>query len=149
MGCGRRFYCEKCGYDFQEFEGIGYLYPNEVRDAIKDGKAGKLGKEVKEFFNQYPNGTINCESAGYVCKKCGAMKNEAKYTLYAPKEGIADIPNFCMPQDLREWYTVYKRYSHKCDECGGSMKMLTADAKPKCPRCGDILKNGISNICWD
>jgi hypothetical protein len=149
MGSGRRFYCEKCGYDFLEFNGIGFLYPNELREAIKDGKEGKLGKEVKEFFKMYPNGTLNYELATYICKGCGIMKNEAKYTMYAPKEGITDLPNFCMPHELREWYTVYKRFPHKCNECGGSMKMLTANAKPKCPRCGNILKTGINDICWD
>ena len=149
MGRGRRFYCEKCGYDFEEYCGVGYTYPMVVEDAKSEGKEGKLGPVVKEFFDRYPDGTLNCEMVGLICKECGTMKNDCKYTMYKPKEGIKQFPPYCMPDEFNRFYTVYKHYPHKCDECGGEMRMLTAKAKPKCPRCGELLKAGISGICWD
>ena len=149
MGLGRSFTCEKCGLNFDEYDGIGYAYPIAVEKAINNGKAGKLGKEVKEFFEKYPDGTLNCESIGFVCKTCGGFRNDSKYTMYAPKEGITNFSPFCMPQDLHKWYKVYKHYSHKCAFCGGDMKMLTANAKVKCPICGIEMKESKNNICWD
>ena len=149
MGYGRRFYCLKCGYNFEEISGVGYMYPMIVEDVKEDGKNGKLGPMVKEFLDRYPDGTLNCEMAGFVCKECGAMKNDYKYTMYKPKEGIKEFPPYCMPDEFRRFYTLYRRYPHKCDECGGDMKMLTVNAKPKCPRCGGMLGVGISSICWD
>ena len=149
MGYGRRYYCEKCFYDFEEYGGIGYAYPMVVNDAKDEGKEGKLGPEVKAFLDLYPDGVLNCEMVSLVCKECGAMKNDCKYSMYKPKEGIKKFPVCCLPHELSQYYSFYKRYPHKCNECGGDMKMLAANAMPKCPRCGEVLKVGVSEICWD
>ena len=149
MGSGRCIACKKCGYRFDEISGIGFLYPNVVADAVKDGKAGKLGKEVEEFFQKYPDGTLNCESTGYVCTKCGALKSDNKYTMYAPKPDAVDIPKCCLPDELHIWYRFYKRYPHKCDVCQGNMKILTDTMAPICPVCGIPMDEELSSICWD
>ena len=149
MGRERKFTCKKCGFEFYEQSGIGFLYPTLLRDAIENGKTGKLGEEMEEFFKEYPNGALNISEAAYFCKKCNAIKNEPKYTMYVPKEDGADVPDFYMPGEIHLWFRKYKNYSHKCEECGNKMNLLTANAKPKCPGCGELLRAEISDILWD
>lgn len=47
---GRRLYCEKCGYDFEEYCGIGYLYPMIVNEAIPPYSKEELKAEAKVPF---------------------------------------------------------------------------------------------------
>ncbi len=85
MGTGYEMICKKCGYSFSARTGVGYLFPTVYEDTVKQSKEGKLGKEIKDFFHDHPDGVINAEDVTLCCNECGHLFTGQDLTMYLPK----------------------------------------------------------------
>ena len=162
MGVILDYHCETCLYGFGAYMGIGMGYPLMYAEAVEDGKAGKLGKVMKDFFEKYPNGAINPKYVLAQCEDCGnhvcvndytmyiskpdhvAAENKGRWSVELPFEDIDYVSDF-------ENYNVYKKYPHKCKKCGGNMRILTwkeIESGLYCPHCHLKLKGGEVGM-WD
>lgn len=50
MGMGYTFRCSKCGYKLKAYMGIGFAFPDETEETIRNMKSGKFGETAKKFF---------------------------------------------------------------------------------------------------
>lgn len=165
MGIGHSFYCEKCDHSYHVSDGVGFLFPMVYEETIRDGRAGKLGEEIKTFLEAHPDGALDAGNGAYRCNNCGSLQSEKVLTMYLPKDGKhlntrdkgrwsvayeGDEKEYVAPSELKEGYKVYKIHPHYCDQCGRRMKRLTEEeikAGIRCPSCGEIMQEGI--ILWD
>lgn len=158
MGQGLSVKCNKCGYDFDAWLGIGMLFPNLYKENVKKMKRGEFGTEAKIFFEKYPNGVINSEQAVSKCTKCGNYDVVDDFTMYMPKDGVTvpDEVAYILAEEIKESYVKYMDYPHKCSKCGGRSKVYKSFEKKaykgelKCPKCdGFMMINPAQMIMWD
>ena len=89
----------------------------------------------------------------YTCPECGQYDCREDLTMYVPKEGYThNIPisgrDYVSDYELEECYTVFAEYQHKCEKCGGDMKILHDGDVKTCPDCGTELEEHECG-CWD
>ena len=152
MGFGKAFKCKACGERFNAMTGIGMLFPTVYKDTVKDIRSGKYGEDWKTFFEEHPDGVVNCENELLICEECGVPKNEMNLSLYLPKEGVEDLPKLPFGDDLHEKFTLYKKYPHTCDKCGGACNIVAASKikRAACPKCGGVMEEDHESvILWD
>ena len=152
MGNGKAFKCKACGERFNAMTGIGMLFPTVYKDTVKNIRSGKYGEDWKKFFEEHPNGVVNCEKELLICEECGVPKNEMNLSLYLPKEGAEDLPKLPFGDDLDEKYTLYMKYPHTCDKCGGACNIVNASKikRVACPKCGGVMEEDMDGIIlWD
>ena len=165
MGIGHSFYCEKCDHSYRVSDGVGFLFPMVYEETIRDGRAGKLGEEIKTFLEEHPDGALDAGNGAYRCNNCGNLQSEKVLTMYLPKDGLrldakdkgrwsvayeGEGNEYVAPSELKEGYKFYKIHPHYCEQCGNRMKRLTEKeikAGIRCPSCGEMMKEGI--IFWD
>ena len=163
MGHGYEFKCE-CGYSFSPFLGVGFLFPKEYKNLKDSALNGNLGKELKSFFSEHPDGALDVGKVVAKCKKCGDYSCVPKLSMYLPKTKVkmeknkwsAAMPSegeeYVVPWDLSKSYTLFAKYRHKCKTCGGDMVIVPEKTLEKngivCPRCGKSVSCG-GVIMWD
>ena len=163
MGEFREYCCPECReYSFGARFGVGMMFPHVHMETVSDMKSGKMGSEAQKFFAEHPDGAVNCEEVVMECEKCGKYDSRQALTMYVPKENYAHakpegIWSVAMPfggadyvnsEELEECYTKYAEYPHKCEDCGGDMRIVADDEALICPNCGHELEEfAIGN--WD
>ena len=175
MGRGYSLQCRKCGYKFSANLGVGFMFPRAYQQKMEAGKAGKLGKEVRTFLEEHPDGALDCNIVVLQCTECGALESAPDLSMYVPGE---DSPapssgnwsvacphegtSYVAPWDL-DSYKLVGLYDHKCRKCKGKMKIIKEkefeklirgadfDNKPTkvlCPKCKEPLWLG-EIMMWD
>ena len=154
--------CPKCEYTFEQWEGVGYMFPMVYAETVQRAKNGELGEEIQNFFNEHEDGAIRADSVTLCCDKCGALRTGKDLTMFVPKGNKSDQTehgrwSVAMPfegaryvsdTELELYYSEYMKYPHKCDECGGSMHIVGYGEELKCPKCKVKLETE-DFICWD
>ncbi|MBQ6002536.1 MAG: hypothetical protein IJL18_06755, partial [Synergistaceae bacterium] len=140
--------CEKCGYRFDAYLGMCFGFLRIYNETVAKMKNGKLGEEAKQFFDEHPDGAINCDRVIMHCEKCGEYDSHKALTMYVPKDG--HVMSYSIPSwDL--WagrYTRYADYPHKCEYCGGDMRIVAGDEPIVCPHCGEEMAKSLVGF-WD
>lgn len=153
MGMGYTFRCSKCGYKLEAYMGIGFAFPDETEETIRNMKSGKFGETAKKFFEENPDGTVDCSNELFLCKKCGSLKVNPVLDLYKRKEGVSE-PKYPFPDD--DYFYKVMEVDHICDRCGNKMEKQDEDRFLKkafkgeisCPDCdGHLVVGGFFN--WD
>lgn len=109
----------------------------ETVDAMKKGEYGEQGKK---FFEEHPDGAVDCETAVARCSACGEYGHVPALTMYVPKKdydsskielkGIWSVAfpfegaDYVSWSDLEEFYDVHEKYDHRCPECGGVAEIV-------------------------
>ena len=162
MGSGMEYECEKCGFVFRKMKGVGMMFPKVYVDTLKKAKDGEFGTEIQEFFKEYPDGAINAEIVTLCCDDCGHLTKDKDLTTYVLKKGAPEKTehirwsvameykgaNYVTKEDLKQNYKKYKKYTHKCEKCGGNMHKVKKRETLICPRC-KIPMTATGAVCWD
>ena len=163
MGQGYEFKC-KCGYSFNPFLGVGFLFPKVYQKRKDSAQKGEYGRELKEFFSEHPEGAIDAAMVVVKCQKCGDYSCVPNLSMYLPKtkekrqKGRWSVAmpfegdDYVAPWELSESYTLFAKYQHTCKSCGGDMDIVPEDDLEKngivCPRCGKSVSSE-ETIMWD
>lgn len=162
MGRGYTKKCPKCGFEFHSWTGVGFLFPKVYTETVQKAKDGELGEELRNFFVEHKDGAINVENVTICCEKCGNLGCAMDLTMYVPngkkQDKIAhgrwsvafefEGADYVSPTDLDEYFVEYAKYPHKCDKCGGAMRVLKEDEEIVCPECKEPLET-VDIIMWD
>jgi len=158
MGHGYTVKCNKCGYEFCGYLGVGMLFPVVYQENIDKMKNGDLGPEAKIFFDKYPNGVIDSEKAVTKCKICGTYDSVYDFTMYKPKDDTAELEkvSYKMMDDIKKSYIKCMEFPHRCTKCGGRSKVYKSFVRKaekselKCPKCDGMMgiKPGYM-LMWD
>jgi len=154
MGNGFLIKCERCGYEFTCFTGIGMMFPVVYKDIVTDIQNGKYGEAHKAFMAEHPDAVVNCERKFYMCSECGAIDTARDLSLYLPKES-EPAPAYVMPNDLKGKYKKCLAYDHKCTSCNAVMKAASLPKEVeagnvKCPSCEKPFEvPEIIEVNWD
>ncbi|MBQ3717897.1 MAG: hypothetical protein II893_00645 [Methanomicrobium sp.] len=169
MGSGRGYVCPKCGFEFVAETGIGFMFPMVYAMTVEKAKKGELGEEIQNFFKEHKDGAIDAESVVLCCENCGHLTTDMDLTMYIPKEKKPEKSEYgrwsvaapfegadCVSlSDIEENYTKFAEYPHKCEKCGGRMKILRKDEDDDndldlvCPECGTPLEESGMLMMWD
>ena len=156
MGQGYVLKCSKCRYSLTVELGGGFMMPQITNETIEKMKSGAYGEKARKFFEENPDGTVDCDYVLLRCEKCGTLKVDMDLSLYKRKESASgkDLPWY-MPDP--EYYVKAEDFDHKCKKCGCSMHVVdTSDdffekienGEINCPVCHGNLY--IANILmWD
>ena len=153
MGMGFTFKCSKCGYELEANMGFGFLFPQVTEETIQDMKSGKYGEIAEKFFQENPDGSVNCSNELFMCKKCGALKVDMALDLYKRKEGVSE-PKYPFPDE--DYFSKAMELDHICEKCGNKMEKQNErrflkkvqNGKVRCPDCDGYLElAGFFN--WD
>ena len=162
MGSGYFRKCPKCGFEFQDQNGVGFLFPSVYKEIIQKAQNGELGKEIQTFFAEHEDGAIDAEYVTLCCEDCGNLSKGKNLTMYVPVEQKPESfehrawsvefdfegVDYVTKSDLEEYYQEYAKYPHRCDQCGGTMKIMDKDDEKLCPKCKVPLE--ITKIMmWD
>ena len=162
MGSGYTMRCPKCSYKFHAITGIGFMFPKAYEETVRKAKNGELGKEIQTFFREHEDGAVNAENVTLCCTECGDLTYGKDLTMYVPKGKKSDkkekgnksgsAPDkdiaYVSWMDLEENYTEFAKYPHKCEKCGGDMRILDEDDDVLCPNCKVPLEVK-EHIMWD
>lgn len=162
MGSGATRKCPKCGFEFRSSEGVGFLFPMEYAETVEKAKNGEFGEQLQIFLVEHKDGAINTEKVTLCCEECGNLSGGMDLTMYVPNNKKPDSINrqqwsvafhfegadYVSPMDLKEHYVEYAKYPHKCEKCGGKMRVIKKEKEFVCPECKVPLKTtGV--IHWD
>lgn len=157
MGTGYSLKCRKCGYGFSANLGVGFMFPLVYQETMEAGREGKLGKEVRQFLEEHPDGVLDCNAVMLQCTECGELGRAPDLSMYLPKEG-REGASYVAPWNLDE-YKLIGRYDHRCSKCKGKMRIIQEKeleqpvgngnpTKVLCPKCKEPLwLDGI--LMWD
>ena len=162
MGSGCRMECPQCGYKFNRSEGVGFLFPMVYAETVEKAKKGKLGKEIKQFFEDHEDGAIDVSDVTLCCEDCGFLSTRMDLTMYLPKDGkphkvensnwssacTGEGLDYVMNSDLDEYYMEYMKYPHKCKKCKGKMHIVKGNESLLCPKC-KVAMEIKDIILWD
>ncbi len=167
MGRGRRLICNHCNKETNMCFGMGFFFPDEYRDKVKEICDGKYGEEWKILYQSKEYVAVNAYSYLYYCKKCGRWEYGTSMDLYEPKksnkirkkkhgdnivEEWGEI-SYVIPIDLEDDWKLLKAYNHNCQKCKDPM-VRTDDYKDtifwklKCKDCGNELEDK-GFFLWD
>ena len=165
MGSGYGYKCPKCGFEFVAIFGVGFTFPMEYAEAVKQAKNGELGEEIQNFFKEHKDGAIDAEHVVLCCEDCGNFREGMDLTMYIPNEKKPEKPehgrwsvaypfegaDYVAWYDLEECYTKFAEYPHICEKCGGRMEILREndDMNLLCPKCRTPLEQSGMYIKWD
>ena len=144
MGTMLNYRCKnpECDFSLDFSDGIGMLYPVHYQKTVEEMKKGKMGKVLKDFFDEHPDGAVNIENAIVQCSKCKKCEVRKNLTMYIPdpkikkkkKAELKDYVSISYPDD--DDYIEYAKYPHKCGYCGGEMNIIDRENFKICPICG-------------
>lgn len=162
--------CQDCGYKFTAFLGVGFSFPAVYAETVEKMKSGKLGKDAQQFFKDHPDGSVNCENVLFQCDQCHKYFCDKDLSMYVPKGGVTMPPktgrwSVAMPfegaeyitkEDLDKYFEPYKRFDHRCKECGGKLSFAADDISEhiqmeiECPICHGRMKLKLEDLgYWD
>lgn len=159
--------CKKCGYSFTASLGVGFLFPVVYQDTVQKMKNGELGEFAKKFFEEHPDGAVDCENVVIKCKKCGSFDCAQDLSMYIPikereektGEWAVAVPaegiDYVIGDDFDKYYEKYADYPHVCSECDGEAEVVKDfekifnSGKMKCPKCGGKFGFDGTIIMWD
>ena len=144
MGQGGNYRCNKCGYELNAWTGVGFLYPMVCEENTEKAKKGELGEKLQKFFEEHPDGKLDCSKVLLRCEDCGAYDVVLALAMYIPKDGTK--PNDAI-WDL-DGYKKIGSYKHVCEACGGNMKKVKKESELICPECGEQLEL-VDEVMWD
>jgi len=162
MGSGCIKKCPKCNYEYNSSTGVGFLFPLVYVETVQKAKAGDFGKELQEFFKEHEDGAISVEKVDLCCEDCGHLSGDFDLTMYIPNEkepektghgrwtvgmSFEDV-DYVSPYDLDMFYKEYAKYPHRCEKCGGKMRIMKEDEQMICPKCKAPLETS-DELCWD
>jgi predicted RNA-binding Zn-ribbon protein involved in translation (DUF1610 family) len=141
--------CPKCGFEFKEQTGAGFLYPIEYEQTIQKAKNGELGKAIQTFLTEHEDGVLDAEYVTLCCEDCGNLSTGKDLTMYLPKNrkkenvehsswSIAfgfEGAEYVTKRDFKRYFQEYAKYSHRCEQCGGAMRIMGEDEEIMCPKC--------------
>ena len=162
MGSGYTMRCPKCSYKFHAITGIGFMFPKGYEETVRKAKHGDLGIGIQTFFLEHKDGAINAENVTLCCTKCGELAYGKDLTMYLPKRKMSEkkerarrsvttLDNdivYVSWMDMEENYTEFAKYTHKCEKCGGDMRILDENEEVLCPSCKVPLEVK-EHIMWD
>ncbi len=170
MGTGYNCKCNKCGYEIHANLGVGFMFPKVYAETVERMKTGKLGKQAKKFFEEHPDGAIECETVIAKCLHCGLCGPVPNLTMYIPKpdydptnaepKGRWSVAfpfegaDYVSLMDLEKYYDEYEKFNHRCPECGGKAEIIPDfekqlnDGTLKCPKCDGLMEMQ-DIIMWD
>ena len=151
------------------------MFPLSYQEIMKTAKKGKLGKEIKTFLCENPDGALDCSQVLLQCTSCGKLDAGIDLSMYVP----ADKPivhkggwssafpledtSYIAPWELKEHYRLVKPFDHTCRKCGCKMRvikeqdLITKDEESirrkesvniNCPKCRKPLTVG-GYVMWD
>ena len=162
MGSGSIYECHKCGFKFDQMNGVGFLFLAIYAKTVQRAKDGELGAQIQKFFEEHPEGAVNVENVTLCCNSCGALTTAEDLTMYIPKKDFPSkvktmrwtvgIPfvgcEYVMAGELADYYEEYAKYPHKCCKCSAEMHVVKDDEALYCPECKTpLISKGI--IRWD
>ena len=175
MGRGFGLVCRKCRYEFGIHLGVGFGFPQNYQNIMEAAKAGKLGREVRYFLRENPDGTLDCSQVLLQCTACDSLERGIDLSMFIPKDqpyvtkGNWSVAfpmeefSYVAPSDLKSHYRLVKHYDHRCKQCKGRMRVITENhltfRKPvsgeesalvnvNCPKCHVPMAVG-STLMWD
>lgn len=151
MGSGIVLKCKSCGERFSAMTGIGMIFPTIYEETVQTIRSGEYGEDWKKFFEEHPDGVVNCENELLICEECGVPKSEMNLSLYLPKEGAKDLPEHPFGDGFKK-FTLYAKYPHKCDKCGGACNIVKVSKikRVTCPKCSGVMERDTDEvILWD
>lgn len=86
MGRGFGLICRKCRYEFGIHLGVGFGFPQNYQNIMEAAKAGKLGREVRYFLRENPEGTLDCSQVLLQCTVCDSLERGIDLSMYIPKD---------------------------------------------------------------
>jgi len=169
MGRGYECKCNKCGYSFGANLGVGFLFPMVYQKTVDAMKNGEYGEQGRKFFEEHPDGAVECDNVVARCTCCGKFGRVPNLTMYVPKKEYNPLnaeskgiwstafpfegADYVSWMDLEKYYDLYEKYDHRCPECGGSAEIIDFEKQLearelKCPNCdGTMETTGI--LMWD
>ena len=153
MGQGYQYICKKCQHQYGVCPGMGFSYPQDYQDFLKEIADGKYGEKRKHLVAETPYVAVNAETIVFICNDCGYWEEGQNPTLYAPHdpESISKelfgsktvkewgfVP-YVTPGKLRKNYHLLESYRRLCSKCGGKMHKATKKELKtlSCPKCGE------------
>ena len=139
-----------------------FFFPSVYNEMVQKAQNGELGKEIQTFFAEHEDGAIDAEYVTLCCEDCGNLSKGKNMTMYVPVEQKPESfehrawsvafdfegADYVTKSDLEEYYQEYAKYPHRCDKCGGTMKIMDKVEEKLCPKCKVPLE--ITNIMmWD
>ena len=167
MGSFKSYKCEKCGYEYDDYEGTGRGHAEKYNEILESMKSGKLGDKPAEFFKDNPEGIIDISCQSMKCLTCGRYESVERMTMLSYIDDRAkrncrrtvsryykdwsDI-EFFTKDYVRSSFTRYfierEYFDHKCSECGGVLMRFDDFNNATCPKCGHkLIENG--GGLWD
>ena len=133
MGVTYFLHCKNCGFNKKIKLGVGFFGMEVPEQAQKDIESGKIGGEIKSFYDSLENPQVLAQRAVYRCAYCGDLQN---------------IPEIFVRGENGE---VYK-HVYRCKKCRkADLEIVDTDDKLpslSCPKCGKELE--IKDIeAWD
>jgi hypothetical protein len=151
-----------------KYESSVDLYLSHYRVTFTD-TASKIGMEIAGTKNAGYNANNEDDCIyGYhripaeTCEKCGDLGCATDLTMYVPNNRKPEKiehgrwsdafgfegADYVSWTDLDEYFVEYAKYPHKCDKCGGTMRILKEDDEIVCPECKVPLETA-DIIMWD
>ena len=161
--------CNKCGYAFSANLGIGFLFPQTYEDTVNAMKKGTYGAVAKTFFEEHPDGAVDCENVVARCTACGEYGQGPALTMYVPKKRYKSVPikrgisaareqvkakTVFTKWELEEDFAVHQKYDHRCPVCNSSAEIIEDFedklnlGELKCARCDGTMEGQIT-LMWD
>ena len=128
MGRGFGLICRKCRYEFGIHLGVGFGFPQNYQNIMAAAKTEKLGREVRYFLRENPEGTLDCSQVLLQCTACDALERGIDLSMYIPKDqphvtkGNWSVAfpmeefSYVAPSDLKSHYRLVKPYDHRCKQ---------------------------------
>ena len=152
MGIIVGYHCSNCSMNQQFRIGVGMMYPRAYQAAVAAAKNGEYGDILEKFFAEHPDGAIDISDTVVCCQSCGRFENVDDFSMYIPKSdkqephhGIWSVAlpasdvDYVTPNELKEHYTLYAEYPHKCRKCQEKAQVITEILEKSteiyCPKC--------------
>ena len=149
--------CPNCSFKFKAAYGSGFLFSKIYENTLAEMKKGAFGERAKIFFQENPNGAIDCEKTLLQCRHCGTLENRKSLDMYIPKTDYkqAEDSTYETRRYLKQNYILKHSFYHRCCKCGKRMRKINEQnlmkiidkGDLKCPVCKSSLKINFGD-CW-